>query len=99
MEKKTYGLIRAITWPIRATISSLKWLVESVFQILSVVVGFLGVVLFGLGVFGPIVAIPTAIQLGWEQGLFLLVVSLASGLIGRPLVKRFLGVDPIFLTK
>jgi membrane protein implicated in regulation of membrane protease activity len=61
------------------------------------VVGFLGVVLFGLGIIGPIVAIPTAIQYGWEQGLFLLVISLLSALIGRPLVKRFFGVDPIFI--
>jgi NCAIR mutase (PurE)-related protein len=99
MEKKTYGILRAITWPIRKLFSILKWLVESIFQVLKITAGFVGVVLFGLGVFGPIVAIPTAIQYGWEQGLFLLVVSLASGLIGRPLVKRFLGVDPIFLTK
>jgi len=96
MEKKTYGLIRAITWPIRTLFSILKWLFESVFQILSVVVGFLGVVLFGIGIIGPIVAIPTAIQYGWEQGLFFLVASLVSAIIGRPLVKRFLGVDPIF---
>ncbi len=96
MEKKTYKLLRAITWPIRALVSSLKWLVESTYQILKVTAGFLGVFLFGLGLFGTIIAIPTAIQYGWEQGLFFLVVSLASGLIGRPLVRRFLGVDPIF---
>ena len=96
MEKKTYGILRAITWPIRAIFQSLKWLFQSIFQIFRVIFGFAGVFLFGIGLFGTIVAIPTGILYGWEQGLFFLVVSLASGLIGRPLVKRFLGVDPIF---
>ena len=96
MEKKSYSFYRAITWPIRILFSALTWLFESILQILSVVIGFIGVFLFGIGIFGSIASIPVAIQHGWKEGLAILLVSLIFSIVGRPLTKWFLGVDPIY---
>ena len=96
MEKKSYSFYRAITWPIRAGVSVLGWLIISIFEILKVSLGLAGVLLFGIGIIGSIASIPVAIQHGWQGGLAFLFISLVFALIGRPLTKWFLGVDPIF---
>ena len=89
--------LRVVSWPFLAIFYAISWLVASVLQILKVSLGLLGVFMFGIGIFGSIASIPVSIQYGWKEGLAILFVSLVSALIGRPLTKWFLGVDPIFI--
>ena len=88
--------VRIVSWPFGVIISVLSWIVISIFEILKVSLGLAGVFLFGVGIFGSIASIPVAIQHGWKEGLAILLVSLIFSIVGRPLTKWFLGVDPIY---
>ena len=88
--------LRVVSWPFRAIFFTVSWLIASVLQILKVSLGLLGVSMFGIGIFGSLASIPLSIQYGWKEGLAILLVSLVFSLIGRPLTKWLLGVDPIF---
>ena len=88
--------IRIVSWPFRTIFNALSWLVASILQILKVSIGLLGVFMFGIGIFGSIGSIPVSIQYGWKEGCAILIVSLILSLVGRPMSKLFLGVDPIY---